>query len=65
MTSTTRLANSIKKHADVDPGKESVTDKYPWYYLNTYVTNVIEGRVYVVDGQQRLTTLTLASSLSK
>ena len=48
-----------QKHADVDPSKESVTDKYPWYYLNTYVTNVIEGRVYVVDGQQRLTTLTL------
>jgi uncharacterized protein with ParB-like and HNH nuclease domain len=27
--------------------------------LNTYVTNVVEGRVYVVDGQQRLTTLSL------
>jgi len=48
-----------KKHIDVDPGKETVTAHYPWYYLNTYVTNVIEGRVYVVDGQQRLTTLTL------
>ena len=47
------------KHADVDPTKETVTSHYPWYYLNTYVTNVIEGRVYVVDGQQRLTTLTL------
>ena len=47
------------KHADVDPGKETVTAHYPWYYLNTYVTNVIDGRVYVVDGQQRLTTLTL------
>jgi uncharacterized protein with ParB-like and HNH nuclease domain len=32
---------------------------YPWYYLNTYVTNVVDGRVYVVDGQQRLTTLSL------
>jgi hypothetical protein len=53
------FGEQYKKHADVDPGKESVTDKYPWYYLNTYVTNVIEGRVYVVDGQQRLTTLTL------
>lgn len=48
-----------EKHADVDPGKEAVTAHYPWYYLNTYVTNVIDGRVYVVDGQQRLTTLTL------
>jgi hypothetical protein len=29
------------------------------YYLNTYVTNTVGGRVFVVDGQQRLTTLTL------
>lgn len=41
------------------PSKETVTAKYPWYYLNTYVTNTIDGKVYVVDGQQRLTTLTL------
>jgi uncharacterized protein with ParB-like and HNH nuclease domain len=27
--------------------------------LNTYVTNSIDGKLYVVDGQQRLTTLTL------
>ena len=26
---------------------------------NTYVTNKVEGKLYVVDGQQRLTTLTL------
>lgn len=44
---------------DLDPGKEIITSKYPWYYLNTYVTNVVDGRVYVVDGQQRLTTLSL------
>jgi uncharacterized protein with ParB-like and HNH nuclease domain len=44
---------------DLDPSKETVTAKYPWYYLNTYVTNVIDGRVYLVDGQQRLTTLSL------
>jgi hypothetical protein len=43
---------------DLDPGKETI-NTYPWYYLNTYVTNVIDGRVYVVDGQQRLTTLSL------
>ncbi|HDZ69029.1 MAG TPA: DUF262 domain-containing protein [Phycisphaerales bacterium] len=53
------FGEQYQKYADVDPSKESVIDKYPWYYLNTYVTNVIEGRVYVVDGQQRLTTLTL------
>lgn len=37
----------------------SVDDKYPWYYLNTYVTNKVEGKVFIVDGQQRLTTLSL------
>jgi hypothetical protein len=41
------------------PSAENVTAYYPWYYLNTFVTNTVDGRVYVVDGQQRLTTLTL------
>ncbi len=44
---------------DVDPGLEAITSYYPWYYLNTYVTNTVEGKIYIVDGQQRLTTLTL------
>lgn len=44
---------------NVEPGPEVVAGKYPWYYLNTYVTNTVDGRVFVVDGQQRLTTLTL------
>ncbi len=44
---------------DLDPSTEIITVSYPWYYLNTYVTNTIDGRVYVVDGQQRLTTLSL------
>lgn len=38
---------------------ENLVEKYSWYYLNTYVTNVIEGKRFIVDGQQRLTTLTL------
>jgi hypothetical protein len=38
---------------------ETIKAYYPWYYLNTYVTNVVGGQVYVVDGQQRLTTLSL------
>lgn len=35
--------------------------RYSSYYLNTYITTVTpsNGRTYVVDGQQRLTTLTL------
>ena len=44
---------------DLDPGPETTAAHYPWYYLNTYVTNMVDGRVYVVDGQQRLTTLSL------
>ena len=47
------------KHSDFEPNKENINSKYPWYYLNTYVTNTVGGRVFVVDGQQRLTTLTL------
>jgi uncharacterized protein with ParB-like and HNH nuclease domain len=43
--------------SDID--LEKLIERYPWYYLNTYVTNVIEGKTFVVDGQQRLTTLTL------
>lgn len=50
---------SWKKNPDLDPNRANIDANYPWYYLNTYVTNTVEGRVYVVDGQQRLTTLTL------
>lgn len=46
-------------HSDLEPNKENINARYPWYYLNTYVTNTVNGRVFVVDGQQRLTTLTL------
>ena len=44
---------------DLHPSKENISAQYPWYYLNTYVTNTVDGHVYVVDGQQRLTTLAL------
>jgi len=47
------------KHGDLEPNKENINARYPWYYLNTYVTNNVDSRVFVVDGQQRLTTLTL------
>jgi uncharacterized protein with ParB-like and HNH nuclease domain len=30
-----------------------------WYFLNSFMTNTIKGKKYIVDGQQRLTTLTL------
>lgn len=47
------------KHTDLDANSANINARYPWYYLNTYVTNIVDGRVFVVDGQQRLTTLTL------
>lgn len=50
------------QHYDEDGAEPSVevVERYPWYYLSTYVTNRASGgRVYVVDGQQRLTTLAL------
>lgn len=43
---------------DVDPNEASIS-QYNWYYLSTYVTNQQDGRRYIVDGQQRLTTITL------
>ena len=48
-----------QKNQDLAPSLENINARYPWYYLNTYVTNTVAGRVFVVDGQQRLTTLTL------
>lgn len=47
------------KHSALDPDAATINARYPWYYLNTYVTNTVQARVFVVDGQQRLTTLTL------
>lgn len=43
---------------DLDPTPENL-DAYEWYYLNTYITSEINGENFIVDGQQRLTTLTL------
>jgi len=54
-----QFEETYQKHADLEPKKENINARYPWYYLNTYVTNNVGGRVFVVDGQQRLTTLTL------
>lgn len=50
---------SYAKHENLDPSEVNVAARYSWYYLNTYITNKTDGRVFIVDGQQRLTTLTL------
>jgi uncharacterized protein with ParB-like and HNH nuclease domain len=44
---------------DNDIELDKLVEKYSWYYLSTYVTNIVEGKLFVVDGQQRLTTLSL------
>ncbi len=50
---------SYAKHGDLDSTEENVRHNYSWYYLNTYITNKTDGKIFVVDGQQRLTTLTI------
>lgn len=47
------------EHSDLDPSEQNIANNYSWYYLNTYITNRTGNRVFIVDGQQRLTTLTL------
>lgn len=54
-----RFNVEYEQHKDSDIPLDKLVEKYSWYYLNTYVTNNVEGKLYVVDGQQRLTTLTL------
>lgn len=54
-----KFNEEFKKHKDLSLPLDQVISKYSWYYLNTYVTNQVDGKLYVVDGQQRLTTLTL------
>lgn len=44
--------------SDVDVTEENIS-KYDWYYLNSFMTNKVGGNTYIVDGQQRLTTLTV------
>ncbi|WP_042224730.1 DUF262 domain-containing protein [Oceanobacillus manasiensis] len=49
----------FERFKDNDTELDKLVQKYSWYYLNTYVTNSVDGKIYIVDGQQRLTTLTL------
>ncbi|WFF73683.1 DUF262 domain-containing protein [Proteiniclasticum sp. QWL-01] len=34
---------------------QQAISSYDWYYLNSYMTNTVDGKTYIVDGQQRLT----------
>ncbi len=53
------LSYDLYKDAEMT---QEVLNKFNWYYLNIFITNDINGKVYVVDGQQRLSTLTLIAT---
>lgn len=52
---------SYNQHKDSEISK-NIMEKYSWHYLNVYITNRVEGKSYIVDGQQRLSTLTLIAT---
>ena len=52
------IAYNEHKDEDFSP---ALIEKFNWYYLNVFITNNINGKMYIVDGQQRLSTLTLIS----
>ncbi len=54
-----RFEKEYEKYKTNEIELEELIEKYDWYYLNTYVTNKVDGKLFIVDGQQRLTTLTL------
>lgn len=54
-----KFNQEYRTYKDSDIPLDQLISKYSWYYLNTYVTNLIDGKLFIVDGQQRLTTLTL------
>ncbi len=54
-----KFSIEYEKHSTSDIPLHQLIEEYGWYYLNTYVTNPVDGKLYIVDGQQRLTTITL------
>lgn len=54
-----KFNNQYELYKEKDIELSKLIERYAWYYLNTYVTNSVDGKVFIVDGQQRLTTLTL------
>jgi uncharacterized protein with ParB-like and HNH nuclease domain len=54
-----RFNSEYEKYKTNEIELDKLIEKYKWYYLNTYVTNKTDGKLFIVDGQQRLTTLTL------
>jgi len=54
-----KFDETYENNSELPAEQATIEEHYPWYYLNTYVTNKVGGKVFIVDGQQRLTTLCL------
>ncbi len=54
-TNSTKITKKLIHHLN----PELAGGRIGFYFLNTYVTNTISGKVFLVDGQQRFTTITL------
>ena len=52
---------SYEEYKEAELSQE-LLEKFNWYYLNIFITNNINGKVYIVDGQQRMSTLTLIAT---
>lgn len=52
---------SYQQYRDAELTPELI-EKFNWYYLNIFITNNVNGKAYIVDGQQRLSTLTLIAA---
>lgn len=52
---------SYEAHKDEDLNQK-VIQQFNWYYLNIFITSNEDEKVYIVDGQQRLSTLTLIAT---
>lgn len=52
------LSGKFESVLDVELGRSSVQN-YPHYFLGSFVVSVKDGKKYVIDGQQRLTSITL------
>ena len=49
---------SYEEHKDEELTEE-VLELYNWYYMNVFITNKVNSKVYIVDGQQRTITFSL------
>jgi uncharacterized protein with ParB-like and HNH nuclease domain len=49
----------IQYISDGETNSKYVIDNYRWYYLNTFIINEQNGKICLVDGQQRFSTISL------